>query len=152
MQEIGRFEMNIDVIPNNMERYMAFLIGKHLKFIDSFQFMASSLAELVDNLPRGNFRYTKEHFGDKLDLMIRKGVYPYDYMNSFERFSEKELPTKEKFYSRLNDENITDDDYKHAQNVWETFNLTNLGDYHDLYLTSDVLLLTDVFESFRETC
>ncbi|KAL9982059.1 hypothetical protein ACROYT_G010849 [Oculina patagonica] len=79
-----------------------------------------------------------------------KGIYPYEYMDSWERFSETSLPEKEKFYSKLNDENITDEEYKHAQNVWETFGCQTLGDYHDLYVKTDVSLLADVFENFRK--
>ena len=144
--------MNINCIPNNMEKYMAFMLGNHLNFIDSLQFMSSSLDKLVSNLPKKAFKYTSESFkDDKLDLMIRKGVYPYDYMDSFDKFNKK-LPTKEDFYSILNDEHITDEDYKHAQNVFQTFKLSNMGEYHDLYLKSDILLLADVFENFRRTC
>ena len=83
--------------------------------------------------------------------MSQKGVYPYDFMDSFDKFNEK-LPPKEEFYSILNDEHISDKDYEHAQNVWDTFNLKNMGEYHDLYLKSDILLLADVFENFRKTC
>ena len=83
--------------------------------------------------------------------MTKKGVYPYDYMDSFDKFSEK-LPTKGEFYSILNNEHISDEDYKHAQDVWNEFSLKNMGEYHDLYLKSDVLLLADVFENFRKTC
>ena len=102
--------MNINCIPNNMEKYMAFMLGNHLNFIDSLQFMSSSLDKLVSNLPKKAFKYTSESFkDDKLDLMIRKGVYPYDYMDSFDKFNKK-LPTKEDFYSILNDEHITDED------------------------------------------
>ena len=84
--------------------------------------------------------------------MSQKGVYPYYFMDSFEKFNQTELPTKDKFYSILNDQHITDDEYDHAKEVWNTFMIRTLGDYHDLYLVSDVLLLTDVFESFRKTC
>ena len=146
-------EMNINVIPNNMEKYMAFMLGEHLTFIDSFQFMSSSLDKLVGNLPKEALKYTSKMFpGNKLDLMSRKGVYPYDYMDSFDKFDETQLPPREEFYSELNDEHISDDDYKHAKKVWNKFKLNFLGDYHDLYLKSDVLLLADVFENFRKTC
>ena len=166
MQEIGEIvkkhtytnkkgekcQMNINAIPNNMEKYMAFMLGNHLTFIDSFQFMSSSLEKLVSNLPKESLKYTSQIFkNEKLDLMSQKGVYPYDYMDSFDKFNEK-LPTKEDFFSIMNNEHITDKDYKHAQNVWVTFNLNNMGEYHDLYLKSDILLLADVFENFRKTC
>ena len=165
MQEIGEIvkkntytnkkgekcQMNINAIPNNMEKYMAFMLGNHLTFIDSFQFMSSSLEKLVSNLPKESLKYTSKKFkGDKLDLMAQKGVYPYDYMDSFDKFDEK-LPTKEDFYSILNNQHISDDEYKHAQTVWSTFSLKNMGEYHNLYLKSDILLLTDVFENFRKT-
>ena len=166
MQEIGQIvkdyeytnkngkkcQMNINAIPNNMEKYMAFMLGNHLTFLDSFQFMSSSLEKLVGNLPKESLKYTSKMFkGTKFDLMVRKGVYPYDYMDSFDKFNSP-LPKKEEFYSILNNEHISDENYKHAQNVWNTFNLKNMGEYHDLYLQSDILLLTDVFENFRKTC
>ena len=166
MQEIGaivkdneytnkkgqKYQMNINAIPNNMEKYMAFMLGNHLTFLDSFQFMSSSLEKLVGNLPKESLKYTSKMFkGTKFDLMVRKGVYPYDYMDSFDKFNSP-LPKKEEFYSILNNEHISDENYKHAQNVWNTFNLKNMGEYHDLYLQSDILLLTDVFENFRKTC
>ena len=84
--------------------------------------------------------------------MSKKGVYPYDYMDRFEKFNQTELPTKEQFYSVLNDQNVTNIEYDHARTVWKTFDIKNTGEYHDLYLKSDVLLLADVFESFRKTC
>ena len=127
------------------------MLGTHLTFIDSFQFTSSSLDKLVSNLPKDDLIYTFKAFkGKRLDLMSQKGVYPYDYMDSFEKFNEKELPTKDQFYRILNDQHITDDEYDHTKEVWNTF--MTLGDYHDLYLVNDVLLLTDVFENFRKTC
>ena len=84
--------------------------------------------------------------------MRKKGVYPYDYMDTFEKFDEKKLPKKEDFYSLLTDEDISDNDYQHAINVWNTFNIKNMGEYHDLYLKSDILLLADVFENLRYAC
>ena len=146
-------QMNINAIPNNMERYMAFMLGNHLVFLDSFQFMSSSLDNLVKNLPDEALKYTKQEFKkEQFNLMKQKGVYPYDHMDSFKKFKQTELPTKEQFYSILNNEYIKDEDYQHAQNVWNTFKLQSMGEYHNLYLKSDVLLLADVFENFRKTC
>ena len=146
-------DLNINAIPNNMEKYMAFMLGNHLTFIDSFQFMSSSLDKLASNLPKDDLIYTSKAFkGKRLDLLSQIGAYPCDYMDSFEKFNEKELPTKDQFYSILNDQHITDDEYNHAKEVWNTFMIRTLGDYHDLYRISDVLLLTDVFENFRKTC
>ena len=167
MQEIGNIvkerayvdakgnkrEMSINVIPCNMEKYMAFMLGRYLLFIDSFQFMSSSLSNLVNNLPVEAFKYTGQVFqGEQLSLMKKKGVYPYDYMNSFEKFEDSRLPKKEDFFSVMNNEHITDEEYQHAQNVWNEFGLSSMGEYHDLYLKSDILLLTDVFENFRKAC
>ena len=146
-------QMNINAIPNNMERNMAFMLGNHLTFIDSFQFMSSSLDKLVSNLPAEALKYTSKRFQkEKLNLMTRKGIYPYDYIDSFEKFNKTELPTKEEFYSILNNEHISDEDYCHAKKVWNTFQLQTMGEYHNLYLKSDILLLADVFENFRKTC
>ena len=167
MQEIGKIakehtytnkkgekiEMNINCIPNNMEKYLAFMLGNHRVFLDSFQFMSSSLDNLVKNLPDEAFKYTKQEFKkEQFNLMKQKGIYPYDHMDCFDRFNETQLPEKQDFYSILNNEHISDEQYKHAQNVWDTFNLKTMGDYHDLYLKSDILLLADVFENFRKTC
>ena len=85
-------------------------------------------------------------------MLLRKGVYPYEYMDSWERFNETSLPDKETFYSDLNMEDITDVDYKHAKIVFKNLINENLGDYHDLYVQSDTLPLADVFESFRNMC
>ena len=146
-------DLNINTIPNNMEKYMAFMLGNHLTFIDSFQFMSSSLDKLVSNLPKDDLIYTSKAFkGKRLDLLSKKGVYPYDFMDSFEKFNNRELPTKDQFYSIVNDEHVTDDEYDHAKKVWDTFYIKTMGEYHDLYLVSDMLLLTNVFENFRKTC
>ena len=83
---------------------------------------------------------------------MRKGVYPHEYASSCERFNDEQLPPKEAFYSKLSGEDISDDDYKHAQEVWEEFGMKTFKDYHDLYNVSDVLLLADVFENFRGVC
>ena len=167
MQQIGQIAKNhaynnkkgeeqhlkINAIPNNMEKYMAFMLGNNLNFIDSFQFMSSSLDKLVSNLPKEDLKYTSEEFtGKKLSLMSQKGVYPCDYMDCFEKSDQTELPTQGQLYSVLNDQHVTNGEYDHARKVWETFNIKTMGEYHDLYLKNDVLLLADVFESFRKTC
>lgn len=137
--------MSINAIPNNMERYMAFMLGNNLTFIDSFQFMSSSLDKLVSNLPKDAFKYISEQFKhNRLNLMIRKGVYPYDFMDSFNKFSEK-LPSKEEFYSQLNDQHISEEDYQHAKNVWNVFNLKNMGQYHDLYFEKRYTITSGCF-------
>ena len=84
---------------------------------------------------------------NKFILLLRKGVYPYEYMDNWERFNETSLPSKESFYSNLNMENIEDIDYRHGNNLFNKFKLNNLGDYHDLFVQSDTLLLADVFEN-----
>ena len=89
---------------------------------------------------------------NKFILLLRKGVYPYEYMDSWKKFNKTSLPSKEDFYSHLNMEDIEDINYRHGNNVFNNFNLNNLGDYHDLYLQSDTLLLADVFENFRDMC
>ena len=145
-------DKEIACIPNNMEKYVSFSIG-NLRFIDSYQFMGESLEKLVSNLPKDDFKHMIMNCSvDKLHLLLRKGVFPYEYWDSPTRFDERLLPPPEAFYSRLTDEEISDEDYEHAQKVWKTFNIETLADYHDLYLKCDVLLLADVFENFRSTC
>ena len=84
--------------------------------------------------------------------MSQKVVYSYDYMDSFEKFNQTELPTKEQFYSILNYQHVTYGEYDHAKKVWKAFNIETMGEYHDPHLKSDMLLLADVFKSFRKTC
>ena len=136
------------------------------KFIDNMRSMIASLSRSVDKVSVINKEISQielsETFpnvykfcnGDhnKFSLLLRKGVYPYEYIDSWERFNETELPDKESFYSELNKEGITDEDYAHAQKVWKEFNIKNLGKSPDLYVQSDTFLLADVFENFREKC
>ena len=152
-------KMKISCIPINMEKYMSFSLGA-LRFIDSLQFLNASLSKLVLNMDKNNLKFIKEYIsnnynGDnqyKFSLLSQKGQYPYEYMQSFDQFHEKKLPNIKSFYSTLTKSNISEDDYDHAEKVWKTFNISNMGEYHDLYLASDVLLLADVFERFREMC
>ena len=84
--------------------------------------------------------------------MLRKGVYPYDYVDFMKKLDETSLPPKEAFYSKLTNEGITDEDYQHVQTVWKEFNIESMKDYHNLYNLSDVLLLADIFGNFRNMC
>ena len=127
-----------------------FPIKFEIRFIDSYKFLQTSLANLVSNLQPSDFKNLNRVIKCNTSLLTRKGVYPYDNVSSISKLKETKLPSKEDFYSKLNDEKITDEDYQHAINVWNTFK--TLQDYHDLYLKSDVLLLADVFENFRKTC
>ena len=168
IKKLGSTSEKIDCIPNNEEKYISFTknikVGEYMdkktgdakninfkiRFIDSFKFMSTSLEALVDNLPEEAFNNLGRYYkGDELRLVKRKGVYPYEYMNSEEKFYETKLPPKKAFYSRLSGEGIKDEDYKHALNVWDVFNMKTLFDYHELYNETDVLLLADVFENFR---
>ena len=115
--------------------------------------MALNLHSLVNNLPKDAFNSVKKEYnGKNLELLTRKGVYPYDYMDTSEKLKETKLPPKEAFYSKLNNEGISDEDYTDARRVWETFEMKTLEDYHNLYNKLDVLLLADVFENFRDIC
>ena len=89
---------------------------------------------------------TDEYF----KLVITKGIYPYEYMNNFDRFNETNLPDIKCFHPSLNDETVTEEQYKHAKKVWETFKIKNMGEQHDFYLKTDVMLLSDVFENYRD--
>ena len=89
---------------------------------------------------------------NKCMLLLRRGIYPYEYMDDWCRFDEEKLPNKSDFYSNLNMEEISKINYRHAKKVFNKFNIKTLGEYHDLYVQSDTLLLADVFESFRKLC
>ena len=169
IKQLAKLDGKLDCIPSTEEKYLSFSktikVGEYkdisgdiipinfeIRFIDSFKFLQSSLGNLVSNLSSDNFYNTKHEFKKNTSLLTRKGVYPYDYVSSLDKLSETQLPPKEEFYSNLNDEDISDEDYQHAIKVWNTFGCKTIKDYHDLYLKSDVLLLADVFENFRSTC
>ena len=171
IKQLGKSKGNINCIPNNEEKYISFsktilpddaednYKNKiEVRYIDSFKFMASSIDSLSKNLVRKQFREMNKVFEGDTDLLIRKGVYPYDYMDN-RRFIETELPPAKEFYSRLYDSNVDPKDYKHAQKVWKHFDIKNMGEYHNLYLKTDVILLADIFdmadllaENFRDVC
>ena len=150
MQAMSKLEKEVKCIANNMEKYITFSVG-NIRFIDSLNFLQASLDSLVSATPKELLKITST-ISKGSDLLYKKGIYPYEYMDSWGRFSETKLPDKEKFYSKLNDEHITDEEYEHAKTVWETFECKTLGDYHDLYVKTDVALLADIFENFRNLC
>ena len=159
------------VIMKNKEDYISFSIkvpvekytdkngeekGKliELRFIDSFKFMSSSLDSLTKNLVSSSKKlFGFEDYSDlQYDLLIRKEVYPYEYINSWDRFEEIQLPPIDAFHNNLNMSSISEEDYQRTQKVWEEFGIRNLGDYHDLYLRTDVVLLENVYQAFRDIC
>ena len=143
---------------------MAFFLGRDLVFIDSVQLINSSLDKIVKNLVDKDFKYLVEEFScENLKILKQNGAYPYEYMNSFKRFNEDKLCARKYFYSSKKDKNISEDgkisdghlsieDYMICEKIWDKFKVENMGDYHDHYLEKDVLLSTDVFEKFIDTC
>lgn len=170
IKNLGKTKGKINCIPVNEEKYISFTksivvdeykdkkgqkktVTSDIRFIDSFKFMASGLGELVKNLPKESFKNLSGYYLDeKLQLLLRKGVFPYDWFDKFDKLAATKLPPIESFYSRLNADDISEEDYRHAEKVWETFEIKTMREYHDLYLKSDVLLLADVFENFRDVC
>ena len=169
-------------ISENTEKYISFSVtfikesansnkkkkpnAYSLRFIDSFRFMNSKLENLVKNLPEPNknlsddvlierFYNTYQLCNNNIEqfkLLSRKGVYLYEYMESWEKFKSPVPLEKKHYYSELNDFNINDNDVNHTKNVCKTFKINKLGKYHDLYLASDTSLLADVFENFIDKC
>ena len=167
IKNLGTTRGNISCIPNNEEKYMSFTkeiivgtfnkdgkdieIKRDIRFIDSFRFMTCGLRSLVDNLDE--FPVLLKYFeGRQFELLRRKGVYPYEYMDSLSKLEETQLPPIDRFYSHLTDEGISEEEYEHAKTVWKEFDIDRMRNYHDLYLLSDVLLLADVFDNFRNVC
>ena len=113
------------------------------------QLMNSSLDILVKSLLDNDFKLLSQEFiGEQLKLVKQKGVYPYEFVDSFENLSEDRC----KFYSCLEDVNINKKNYLHANNVWNVFKMNTMSYYRDLYLKTDVVLLADTFEKFISTC
>ena len=161
---------NIDCIPNNEENYISFsktiktgeytdkkgeTKDKNFKIIfkDSLKFMASSLEALVNNLPEGALNNLNKYFTSKqVKLLKQKGFFPYDYMDSIEKLKDPTPPPQKAFYSKLTGKGINNYNYQHVLNVWKTWNMKTFKEYLELYNITDVLLLADVFENFRDIC
>ena len=167
IKQLPKVSGDLSTIPLTKEKYISFSkritvdqyysknMGKllpkkfEIRFIDSFKLLQTSLSKLVENLQSSDFKNLNKEIKNNSSLLTR---LCYDYVTSINKLKETKLPSKDEFYSKLYDEEISDEDYQHAINVWNTFNCQTLQDYHDLYLTTDVLLLADVFENFRKTC
>lgn len=173
-------DRNIEIIPSTDETYISFMkpieiIKRHrnadstshdkvflkVRFKDSFRFFPGSLEAHAANLDSSQYVNTEKFLSRKYDSVLieklkRKGVFPYEYIDSFEKYNESSLPSKDKFSSSDGNEgesnSISDDDYEHAQTVFRDAGCRNIGDYNDLYLATDVLILADVFENFRSIC
>ena len=166
----------IKCIPNSEEKYISFsknikvdeyydykTIYYEIRFIDSYAILSGSLNSLVENIKkdckntidlRRMFKNTSKEFSNNEDfeLMTQKGVYPYDYIDNFNRLYEKKLPSKKHFYSKLNETDIEDNQYETAKKVYNHFKCNNIMDYHKLYLKADVLLLSDIWNNFKNVC
>ena len=160
----------LECIPNNEEKYITFtkniIVGQYtnkkgevkdktfkIVFKDSLKFMSLSLGALVNNLPKDAFKNISKYYTqEEVELIKQKGFYPYEYMDTIEKFNDSKPPPREAFYSKLTGRGISEKNYKHVLNVWHTFNMKIFKDYHELYNETDVLLLADVFENFRDLC
>ena len=148
--------LNIDVIIDWYEDELGRIKEKkiQLRFIDSMKFMTSNLDSLMNNLVKDGWKLIsfQDYSKAQYKLLIRKRAYLYEYITNWDRFEETQLPPMEAFDSKLNMSGITDKDYERAQKVWDAFSIKNVGEYHDLYLKTDVILLANMFEAFRDTC
>ena len=170
VKELGEHFKDIGVIAKNKEDYISFSINipvdKYidkngvekekfigLRFIDSFKFMATSLDSLMKILVSGGqeLKGFEKYSESQYKLLTRKGIHPYEYMTSWDKFKETELPPIEAFYSALNMSGISEDNYQHAQRIWKEFGIKNLREYRNFYLRTDVVLLENVSEKLRET-
>ena len=167
VKALGSVPGNIKCLANNEEKYISFSkkfqVGEKIvkdkivpewfevRFLDSAGFMNASLSSLVSNLEDDNFIETKKAFREKWELFKQKGVFPYEWLDSVEKFKES-LPGKEAFYSQLTRSGISEQEWEHAQKVWNEMGMKNMGEYHDAYLKADVCGLADVMEEFRKVC
>lgn len=157
---LNTFPGKIDVIAQSEEKYISFTKWYRyndyktfkIRFVDTFRFLPNSLENLVKILPKEDLKQTEKIIpANLMHLAKRKGVFPYDHVTSHESFKEKELAPIEAFYNKLTKSACSIEDYEHAQDVWRSFNIQDLGQYSDLYLRTDVTLLADVTEAFRRT-
>ena len=148
----GTSGIQCDKCKGNME--LINISGDYIASLGFERCRTTKTKDLEEGALKKNFNHTIWFLAcdEKFHLMIRKGVYPYEYMDGWEKFEEAGLPPKDAFYSRLNMKGISDQDYEHAQQVWNTMEKKTLSWYQDTYWKTDVLLLADVFETFWDTC
>ena len=160
-RELNKFkDININVIPKSSEKYMSIIINNSIVFLDSLQFCKASLDTLAGNLEDKDFKHLMSEFPkDKLELLRKKDSYPYEWVDSYKKFIYPRLPPKKAFYSSIDDGkrgkgdgHISDEQYLHLNNVWNTFNFKTFKYFHNHYLKKDVLFLLDVLEKFISTC
>ena len=120
-----------------------------LRFLDSMRFMKSSIESLAKNINTHKYLNLLPY---DTTLLCRKGIYPYEYMDSLSKFNETQLPPIESFYSNLKSESVSQEDYSYAQEVWKKLNIQNLLHYTVVYMQTDIMHLADIFETFRDTC
>ncbi|KYN18339.1 DNA polymerase, partial [Trachymyrmex cornetzi] len=166
------YDGHVELFPITKEKYISFT--KHvdntkdknknhfqkncikLRFIDSFKFLSTSLEKLASYLDKNKLQIVRSEFttlsDEEFELLTRKGVFPYEYIDCVEKLQDTRLPSRELFFSSLTGDTVSESDYAHAVNVWQRFSIRTLGEYSDLYLKTDVLLLADIFENFRNSC
>ena len=152
INKISKIENDITQIDNKFTGNMRPMISSLSQSIDKISEINNKISYYESIKKFANTYQLCNKDLNKFELLLRKGVYPYEYMDKCEKFKEESLPDKESFYSELNKEGITDEDYARAQKVWGALTIKNLGEYHDLYVQFDTALLADVFESFRDKC
>ena len=152
LDKISKIDNDVSKIGNKSTSNMRSTISSLSQSINKVSEIDNKISydELIKKFSNTYQLCNNDH--NKFQLLLRKGVYPYEYMDSWKKFKEESLPDKESFYSKLNKECISDEDYAHAQKVWDALKIKNLGEYHDLDVQSDTALLLDVFESFRDKC
>ena len=141
-KELNNFNVDIDVIPKGIDKYMSIIVNRHITFIDSLQFYNGSPDTLASNLKDKGFKHLISEFGiDELEILERKDAYPYKWVDSYEKFNYTQLPSKECFYSSLrdgkrdkSDGHISDEQYLHLQNIWRIFDFNTFEGLHNHYL------------------
>jgi hypothetical protein len=163
VKKLYKVSKEINAILFTDEKFLTFSIkipDNKIKFtfIDSYRFLGASLDNLANNFNIESFKHTINHLNNKyshlnindLNLIFRKGVFPYEYLDSFDKLNDTKLPNKRSFYSSIKGKHISQKNYNRAEKVFKLLGCNNLKDYLEVYLSIDVFLLTDIFEHFRK--